>query len=120
MNTLAPGDRGGHVRLMQLHHSGHALPGRDDAACDDAWAVRERRGTVVAALADGVGASREGGRDVLSRSAEKITPWCARLAGKTSLRMRVMGSIILHSYLECTRNRGGCNGQSGETTRKAA
>lgn len=46
---------------MRVHSSGHALPRNEGAACDDAWAIRERGEVVVAALADGIGASREGG-----------------------------------------------------------
>src|SRR5262245_1148185 len=46
---------------MNAHASGHALPRRDDAACDDAWCVRERQGELIAVLADGVGSAREGG-----------------------------------------------------------
>lgn len=46
---------------MNVHASGHALPREAGATCEDAWAIRERNGTVIAALADGVSASREGG-----------------------------------------------------------
>ena len=60
---------------MKLHHSGYALPAREGAECDDAWAVRERRGTVVAALADGVGASQEGGA-AARRAVEMLTDYC--------------------------------------------
>ena len=60
---------------MKFHHSGHALPARDGAECDDAWAVRERRGTVVAALADGVSASREGGA-AARRAVEMLADFC--------------------------------------------
>jgi serine/threonine protein phosphatase PrpC len=46
---------------MKVHTSGHALARRAGAVCEDAWSVRERGETLVAVLADGVGASREGG-----------------------------------------------------------
>lgn len=46
---------------MKVHSSGHALPRRAGTMCDDAWVVRERGETIIAVLADGVGASREGG-----------------------------------------------------------
>lgn len=46
---------------MKVHLSGHAIPRHDGQPCDDAWIVRERGDTVVIALADGVGACREGG-----------------------------------------------------------
>lgn len=46
---------------MNVHASGHALPRRDGAACDDAWCFRQRGDTLVAALADGISAAREGG-----------------------------------------------------------
>jgi serine/threonine protein phosphatase PrpC len=46
---------------MKVHSSGHALARRAGATCDDAWVVRERGETLIAVLADGVGATREGG-----------------------------------------------------------
>lgn len=46
---------------MNIHASGHAVPRREGATCDDAWCLRQRGDTLVAALADGVGSSREGG-----------------------------------------------------------
>ncbi|MES2694520.1 MAG: bifunctional protein-serine/threonine kinase/phosphatase [Verrucomicrobiota bacterium] len=46
---------------MNIHASGHALPSRAGSACEDAWCLRQRGTTLVAALADGVGSSREGG-----------------------------------------------------------
>lgn len=46
---------------MNVHSSGHALARRTDAACDDAWCVRENHGVLVAVVADGIGAAREGG-----------------------------------------------------------
>ncbi|MBI4625616.1 MAG: protein phosphatase 2C domain-containing protein [Verrucomicrobia bacterium] len=60
---------------MKLHYSGHALPRSDGAECDDAWAVGERRDTVVAALADGVGASREGGA-AARHAVEMLADYC--------------------------------------------
>lgn len=46
---------------MKVNASGHAHARREGAPCDDAWNLRERNLTFAAALADGVGASREGG-----------------------------------------------------------
>ncbi|MEO7413527.1 MAG: protein phosphatase 2C domain-containing protein [Opitutaceae bacterium] len=46
---------------MKVHASGHALARQPGSKCEDAWVVRERGETVIAVLADGVGASREGG-----------------------------------------------------------
>lgn len=46
---------------MKVHSSGHALPRRVGAICDDAWIIRERGEAIIAVLADGVGSSREGG-----------------------------------------------------------
>ncbi|MBI5772003.1 MAG: protein phosphatase 2C domain-containing protein [Verrucomicrobia bacterium] len=60
---------------MKLHHSGHALSRSEGAECDDAWIVRERRGALVAALADGVGASREGGV-AARRAVEMLADHC--------------------------------------------
>ena len=60
---------------MQVHFSGHALPGRAGASCDDAWIVRQRGDTLVAALADGVGSSREGG-SAARRAVEMLADYC--------------------------------------------
>jgi serine/threonine protein phosphatase PrpC len=60
---------------MNLHASGHALSRREGARCDDAWAIRERGGALVAALADGVGASREGGL-AAHRAVEMLVDYC--------------------------------------------
>lgn len=60
---------------MNVHCSGHALPRQGRTTCDDAWAVRERAGTVVAALADGVGASREGGA-AAHRAVAMLVDYC--------------------------------------------
>ena len=46
---------------MHVHSTGHAVARRDDAPCDDAWLVRERSDTTLAALADGIGSAKEGG-----------------------------------------------------------
>ncbi len=46
---------------VKVVHSGFARAGRENEPCDDAWAVLEGRGALVAALADGVGSAREGG-----------------------------------------------------------
>jgi serine/threonine protein phosphatase PrpC len=46
---------------MNIQSSGYALPRREDAACDDAWCIREHNGALIAVLADGVGSAREGG-----------------------------------------------------------
>jgi serine/threonine protein phosphatase PrpC len=60
---------------MKILSSGHALPRQEGAPCDDAWAVRERGDTLVAALADGVGSSREGGA-AARRAVEMLADYC--------------------------------------------
>jgi serine/threonine protein phosphatase PrpC len=70
---------GGDVPLttspMHIHLSGHAVPRQEGAHCEDAWAGREREGVVVAALADGVGSSREGG-EAARRAVEMLVDYC--------------------------------------------
>jgi serine/threonine protein phosphatase PrpC len=60
---------------MNVHSSGHAIPRREGATCDDAWTVRTRGDTLVAALADGVSASREGGA-AAHRAVEMLVDYC--------------------------------------------
>jgi serine/threonine protein kinase len=60
---------------MNVHCSGHALPRHAGATCDDAWTVRERGDVVIAALADGIGSSREGGA-AARRAVEMIVDYC--------------------------------------------
>src|SRR5262245_14914431 len=60
---------------MNVHCSGHALPRRHGAACDDAWTVRERGDMLVAAVADGIGSSREGGA-AARRAVEMLADYC--------------------------------------------
>lgn len=60
---------------MNVHPSGFALPRQPGALCEDAWAIRERGHTVIAALADGVGASREGGA-AAHRAVEMLADYC--------------------------------------------
>lgn len=60
---------------MNVRSTGHALAARPDAPCDDAWIVRERGTTVVAALADGVGAAREGGA-AAQHAVEMLADYC--------------------------------------------
>lgn len=60
---------------MNVRSTGHALAARPDAACDDAWVVRERGATLVAALADGVGSAREGGA-AAHRAVEMLADYC--------------------------------------------
>ncbi|MSU51080.1 MAG: bifunctional protein-serine/threonine kinase/phosphatase [Opitutus sp.] len=60
---------------MKVLSTGHALPRHAGASCDDAWAVRERGGVLVAALADGVGSSREGGT-AARRAVEMLADYC--------------------------------------------
>ncbi len=60
---------------MHVQSSGHALPRREDAPCEDAWIVRERSGTFVAALADGIGSAREGGA-AARRAVEMLADYC--------------------------------------------
>lgn len=60
---------------MNIHSSGHALPRRESGPCDDAWTIRERGDTLVAALADGVGSAREGGA-AARRAVEMLVDYC--------------------------------------------
>jgi len=60
---------------MKILTSGHATPRREGAACDDAWTVRERGDTLVAALADGIGSSREGGV-AARRAVDMLADYC--------------------------------------------
>ncbi len=57
---------------MKVLQSGFARAGREGEACDDAWAISEGRGAIVAALADGVGSAREGGA-AARRAVEMLT-----------------------------------------------
>jgi serine/threonine protein phosphatase PrpC len=57
---------------VKVQHSGFARAPREGAQCDDAWAVSEGRDACVAALADGIGASREGG-EAARRAVEMLT-----------------------------------------------
>lgn len=45
---------------MKLLHSAHGIPREPRGVSDDAWRVEQRDETVIAALADGVGTSKEG------------------------------------------------------------
>lgn len=60
---------------MHLHLSGHAVARPGGGACEDAWSARERDGVAVAALADGVGASREGGV-AARRAVDMLVNYC--------------------------------------------
>ncbi len=60
---------------MQVHSTGYAVSRQDDAPCDDAWLVRERAGTTLAALADGIGSAREGGA-AARRAVEMLADYC--------------------------------------------
>jgi serine/threonine protein phosphatase PrpC len=60
---------------MNIHSSGHALPRGEGAECEDAWTIRERGDTLVAALADGIGSSREGGV-AARRAVEMLVDYC--------------------------------------------
>ncbi|MBL9189367.1 MAG: protein phosphatase 2C domain-containing protein [Opitutaceae bacterium] len=60
---------------MNVLSTGYALARGEDAACDDAWLVRERSGVTVAAVADGVGAAREGGA-AARRAVEMLADYC--------------------------------------------
>jgi serine/threonine protein phosphatase PrpC len=60
---------------MQIQLTGHAVPRHPGARCDDAWAARERDGVVVAAVADGVSASKLGGV-AAQRAVEMIVDYC--------------------------------------------
>ena len=58
-----------HVKVLR---SGFARAGREGESCDDAWAMVEGRGAIVAALADGMGSAREGGA-AARRAVEMLT-----------------------------------------------
>ncbi|MEO5961561.1 MAG: bifunctional protein-serine/threonine kinase/phosphatase [Opitutaceae bacterium] len=60
---------------MNVQSSGHAVPRTEGAACDDAWMLRERGDALVAALADGIGSSREGGA-AAHRAVEMLADYC--------------------------------------------
>ena len=60
---------------MNVHFTGHALARAEDAACDDAWLVRERAGQTFAAVADGIGSAREGGA-AARRAVEMLADFC--------------------------------------------
>ena len=60
---------------MQVHATGYAVSRQDDVPCDDAWLVRERAGTTLAALADGIGSAREGGA-AARRAVEMLADYC--------------------------------------------
>lgn len=60
---------------MHVHFTGHAVSRQDDVPCEDAWLVRERSGTTLAALADGIGSAREGGL-AARRAVEMLADYC--------------------------------------------
>lgn len=61
---------------MNIHSSGHALPRRTGEVCGDAWTIRERGDSLVAALADGIGSSREG-NVAARRAVEMLADYCS-------------------------------------------
>ncbi|MDP3073129.1 MAG: protein phosphatase 2C domain-containing protein [Opitutaceae bacterium] len=60
---------------MNVLSTGYALARSEDAACDDAWLVRERNGVTIAAVADGISAAREGGA-AARRAVEMLADYC--------------------------------------------
>ena len=60
---------------MHVQSSGHAVARRSGTDCEDAWIVRERGNTIVAALADGIGSSKEGGV-AARRAVEMLADYC--------------------------------------------
>jgi serine/threonine protein kinase len=71
-HLIAPTSGRTQFPVVKVQHSGCAQPRRENEPCEDAWAVSEGRGSLVAALADGVGASREGGL-AAKRAVEMLT-----------------------------------------------
>lgn len=59
---------------MKLHHSAHGLPRDPRGESDDAWRVERRDEMVIAALADGVGTSKEG-RDAARRAVDMLVDY---------------------------------------------
>lgn len=93
---------------MHIHVSGHAVPRRDGAACDDAWAARERDGVIVAALADGISASREGGA-AARRAVEMLVDYCLARPRAWSPRRALAEfttQISRHLYAESMERHG--------------
>lgn len=93
---------------MNVHLSGHALPRRDDAPCDDAWSAQERGDTIVAALADGIGSSREGGT-AARRAVEMLQDYCLARPRAWSPRRALAeftAQINRHLYSESVERHG--------------
>jgi serine/threonine protein phosphatase PrpC len=59
---------------MKLHHSVHGIPRETRGLSDDAWRIECRDETVIAALADGLGASKEG-RDAARRAVDMLVDY---------------------------------------------
>ena len=59
---------------MKLLHSAHGIPRELRGVSDDAWRVERRDETVIAALADGVGTSKEG-RDAARRAVDMLVDY---------------------------------------------
>ena len=59
---------------MKLHHSAHGIPREPQGLSDDAWRVERRDEMVIAALADGLGASKEG-RDAARRAVDMLVDY---------------------------------------------
>lgn len=59
---------------MKLLHSAHGIPREPRGVSDDAWRVEQRDETVIAALADGVGTSKEG-RDAARRTVDMLVDY---------------------------------------------
>lgn len=60
---------------MHIHLSGHAVARQESGRCEDAWAGRERDGVIVAAVADGIGSSREGAV-AARRAVDMLVDYC--------------------------------------------
>ncbi len=59
---------------MKLLHSSHGIARENRGTTDDAWRVERRDETVIAALADGVGTSKEG-RDAARRAVDMLVDY---------------------------------------------
>lgn len=93
---------------MNVQFTGHAVARTPGIPCDDAWTLRERGGTVVAALADGVGSSREGGT-AARRAVDMLADYClARPRAWTPRRAlaEFTAQINRHLYSESLARHG--------------
>lgn len=59
---------------MKLHHSAYGIPREPGGLSDDAWRIERRDEMVIAAIADGLGASKEG-RDAARRAVDMLVDY---------------------------------------------